>query len=271
MKKKKKRAPIIRPHFGKHVEIARLDARDGIFSFYDSNGERVIPTHAEIGDGYNRKSGKLKVINLVKTNGARIDLNPNAALKQFDWLFAIDTNTRKHDNSVIGISCSILAEVSIREPTMGPGIANQEWAAKVVPQAAFVFRNPGVNPEIVGWEELINRIRQSSKFVSGKKVGIIVDSELNLIGPINRREAPILSDHYLPEGFELLYASSDVGAGYPHNKLLRICDRTSVRVWNYLSENPELIGNIENFQNPFIDGFTTLPSTLVFKLSGYAN
>jgi hypothetical protein len=267
--KKKKRAPIILPHFGKHVEIAHLELRDGTFSFYDSNGQRVIPTHAEIGDAYNRESGKPKIINRVQTNGALINLNPNAALKHFDWLFAIDTNTRTHGDSVIAISCSMFAEVTLREPTLRLGVATQDWAAKVVPQAAFVFRNPKVNSELVGWEELINRVRQSAEFVSGRKVGIIVDSELDRIGPINRREIPILGAYYLPDGFELLYASSDVGAEYPHNKLLRICDRTSSRVWDYVSEHPELVDNIEYFENPFIDGSTTLPSTLVYRLSGH--
>jgi len=270
LSKKKKRAPVISPHFGKHVEIARLDLRDGIFSFYDSNGERVIPTHIEIGDGYHRESGKLKIINQVQTNGARIDLNPNVALKQFDWVFAIDTNTRTHHDSVIAISCSVFAEVSLNEPTPRLGVVNQDWAAKVVPQDAFIFRNPKVNPELVGWQELINRVRQSSEFVSGRKIGIIVDSELDRIGPINRREIPILGNHYLPQGFELLYASSDVGAEYPHNKLLRICDRTSSRVWDYIFEHPELIDNIKYLENLFIDGSTTLPSKLVYKLSGYA-
>lgn len=270
MSKKKKRVPIISPHFGKHVEIARLDLRDGIFSFYDSNGERVIPTHAEIGDAYNRESGKLKIINRVQTNGGRIDLNPNAVLEQFDWLLAIDTNTREYDDFVIAISCSVLAEVSLSKPTSRRGGIYQDWAAKVVPQAAFIFRNPQVNPELIGWQELINRVRQSSEFVSGRKVGIIVDSELDQIGPFNRRGTPILGDHYLPEGFELLYASSDVGAEYPHNKLLRICDRTSSRVWNYVSEHPEIVDKIEKVENPFIDGSTTLPSTLVYELSGYA-
>lgn len=268
--KKKQRGPVISPHFDKHVEIARLDLRDGIFSFYDSNGKPVIPAHVEIGDSYLRESGKLKIINQAKTNGARIDLNPNEALKQFDWVFAIDTNTRTHNDSVIGISCCVFAEVSLSQPASRLGVVNQDWAAKVVPQAAFIFRNPKVNPELVGWQELINRIRQSPEFTSGRKAGIIVDSELDRIGPINRREIPILGNHFLPHGFELLYASSDVGAEYPHNKLLRICDRTSSRVWDYISEHPEHIANIQYLENLFIDGSTTLPSKLVYELSGYA-
>lgn len=271
MNKRKNRTTIIWPHFGKSIEIARLDSRDGFFSFFDSKGEPIIPTHIEIGGGYNRKKGKPKVINQVKTNSTLIDLNPNAALKNFDWLFAIDTNTITYDNSVIAISCSIFAEVNLSAPTTHLGTTNQNWETKVVPQDAFIFRNPKVNPEIVGWEELINRVQQSLKFVYGKKIGIIVDSELKLLGPINRREAPILGNHYLPKDFELLYASSDVGAEYPHNKLLRICDKTSFRILNYISKHPKIISNIEKFQNPFIDGLTTLPSTLVHKLSGYAN
>lgn len=193
--KKKQRGPVISPHFDKHVEIARLDLRDGIFSFYDSNGQPVIPIHVEIGDGYHRESGKLKLINQIQTSGIRIDLNPNAAFKEFDSVFAIDTNTREYDDSVIAISCSVFAEVSLNEPTSRLGVVNQDWAAKVVPQDAFIFRNPKVNPEPVGWQELINRVRQSPEFVSRKRIGIIVDSELDRIALINRREIPIIGNH----------------------------------------------------------------------------
>jgi hypothetical protein len=267
--KNKTRFPVISPHFVENVEIARLDLQGDILSFHSSKGECVIPTHVSVGDAYIRESGKLKVINQVQTSGARIDLNPNVAIGLFDWLFAIDTNTRECDGSVVSISCSVLADVSLASPTSRRGRMCQDWAAKVVPQPAFVFRNPQINSELIGWRELINRIQKSSAVASGSKVGIVVDSELGKIPSLNRRESPVLGDHHLPDGFELLYASSDVGAEFPHNKLLRICDRIGSRVWGYVSEHPEIIDSIERIESQYIDGSTTLPSTLVCELSGY--
>jgi hypothetical protein len=61
------------------------------------------------------------------------------------------------------------------------------------------------------------------------RVAVIVDSDLGSIPSINRREEPILDDYFLPDRFELLYASDTVG-GYIANQLLRLCDRNTREV-----------------------------------------
>lgn len=261
-RKAKTRAPLIAPHFDKHVEIGRLDLQDGILSFYSSTGEKIIPTQVEIGDAYNRKSGKIKVINSVQVDNTRIDLNSHTALTAFQWLFAIDTNTRVHNGSRISVSSSVLAFLEINEPTSMPN-----WTAKVVPQDAFIFCNAKVNPEIIAWKELINRIRRSPHFNSSMKIGVIVDSELGRISSINARKTPLLGDDNLPDNFQLIYASGDVGADYPHNKLLRICDRISSLLWKVLFADHEIIERMLPLDSPFIEGSTTLPSAFVFKVS----
>lgn len=270
MNKKKQRIPIISPHFDKHVEIAGLDLKDGIFTFYDSSGKKIIPISITIGDSYTRESGKTKILNQIRTNNDQINLNPNANLDNFDWLFAIDTNTKEYNDFKLSISCSAFLKIELEEPELNKETANQKWAAKVTMQAAFIFRNPTVNPEVVGWQELINRIRQSPEFKDTLKIGIIVDSELEALSQFNRREQPIIGDHFLLEKFELIYASSDVGPEYPHNKLIRICDNTANNIWDYLLKHPDVINDIEKLENLFIDGCTTLPSTVVHRLSGYA-
>lgn len=270
MNKKKKRVPIISPHFGKHVEIAGLDLKNGIFSFYDSSGEKIIPASITIGNGYTRESGKTKILNQIRTNSDQINLNPNANFDNFDWLFAIDTNTREYNDFIISISCSAFFKIELEEPELIKDTANQKWAAKVTMQAAFIFKNPTVNPEVVGWQELINRIKQSPEFKDTLIVGIIVDSELGALSQFNRREQPIIGDHFLPDNFKLIYASSDVGREYPHNKLIRICDSTANKIWDYLLKRPEVINNMKDLDNLFIDGSTTLSSTVVHGLSGYA-
>jgi len=97
----------------------------------------------------------------------------------------------------------------------------------------------------------------------------LVDSEIGEIGKFNRRESTMLGDHFLPDGFELIYASADVGQEYPHNKLLRICDRTSCRVKEYIAENEEVFESIVSIDSPFFDGMTTVPSDVVYQLSGH--
>lgn len=267
MKKKKQRIPIIAPHFGKHVEIGGLDFKGGIFNFKDSSGNKVAPNSITIGDSYTKESGKTKTLNQISTNNEQINLNPNDNLRIFDWLFVIDTNTKKYGESRISISCSAFFQITLKDPKFSNGVATQDWHTRVSMQSAFIFRNPTVNPELVGWQELINRIKQSPEFNVKLNVGIIVDSELDNLSEINRYEIPIIGNHFLPKNFQLIYASSDAGAEYPHNKLIRICDKTGNKIWDYLLLNEEVFKDMENLNNLFIDGSTTLSSEIVNKLS----
>jgi hypothetical protein len=269
MNKKKKRIPIISPHFGKLVEISRLDLSNGIFRFYNSRGEEIIPASITVGDSYERESGKTKILNQIITDNNQINLNPNANLGNFDWLFAIDTNTRKYKDFTISISCSNYFKLKLEEPGLFKGNVKQGWTARVAMHPAFIFRNPTVNPEVIGWRDLINRIINSPEFKDALKVGIIVDSELAALSQYNRQEQPIIGDKYLPNNFKLIYASSDVGQEYPHNKLIRICDNTANKIWDYLLKQPEIINSIQDLDNLYMDGSTTLSSTLVHNLSGY--
>lgn len=270
MKKKKQRIPVISPHFDEHVEIGGLDISNGIFTFKDSNGNKLVPTSVTIGDSYTKESGKPKILNQIEADNDQINLNPNVNLEQFDWLFAIDTNTKQYNESKISISCAVFSEIDLNEPKLDKGVVNQDWHAKVIIQSAFLFRNSSVNPELVGWQELVNRIKKSPEFNNNLEVGIVVDSELDKLSRINRREIPIIGEHYLPDNFQLIYASADSGAEYPHNKLIKICDTTGNKIWNYVLDRDEVISNMESIDNLFIDGSTTLSSEIVYELSGHA-
>lgn len=267
MKKKKERNPIISPHFGEHVEIGGLDLKDGIFTFKDSNGNKVVPKSVTIGDSYTKKSGKPKILNQIEADKNQINLNPNANLQVFDVLFVIDTNTKKHNGVDIAISCSALFQLDVKDKKSTKGVVTQNWHAKVTMQSAFIFRNPTVNPELVGWQELINRIKKVSEFNDPLKIGIVVDSELDKLCRINRRETPIIGDHFLPNNFQLIYASSDSGMEYPLNKLLKICDSAANRIWRFHEE--KIINDMEDLNNLFIDGSTVVSAEIVHKLKGH--
>lgn len=264
MKKKKKRIPVISPHFDGHVEIGGLDLKDGIFTFKDSKGNKLIPKAITIGESYTKKSGKPKILNQIEADRNQINLNPNANLEGFDFLFAIDTNSKKHNGVNIAISCSVFFQIDLKDYKSTKGAVTQDWHAKVKMQDAFIFRNPTVNPELVGWQELVNRIKKSSEFNERLKIGIIVDSELDKLNTINRHETPIIGDHFLPNNFQLIYASSDSGMEYPHNKILKICDSSANRVWKFQKE--KIIKDMEDLNNLFIDGSSVLPADIVYKL-----
>lgn len=263
MKKTKPRTPIISPEFEGHVEIGGFDENDGIFTFKDSNGNKVVPNSITISDSYPKQSGKPKILNTIRTENNQINLNQNDNLSNFDWLFSIDTNYKKHNESVISISCSSFFILDLKEPKLVKGIAKQDWHAKVIMQTAFIFRNPTVNPELVGWQELINRIKKNPEYRDNLKIGIVVDSELGNLNKINNHEMPIIGEHFLPANFHLIYASSDAGADYPHNKIIRICDKVANAIWKHIMENNEILNDMEDLDNLFIDGSMTLSSKIV--------
>jgi len=267
LKKKKKRISVISPHFGEHVEIAGLDLKDGIFTFKDSNGNIVVPKSVTIGDSYTKKSGKPKILNQIEADNNQINLNPNANLQFFDWLFVIDTNDKKYNESKISISCSAFFQLDLKDYKSIKDITTQDWHAKVTMQSAFIFRNPTVNPELVGWQELINRIKQTPEYKDSLKIGIIVDSELDKLPQINRQDIPIIGDHFLPNNFQLIFATDKSNMDSPLNKLLRICDRTANRIWELHEE--KIINDMEDLNNLFIDGSTVLSAEIIHKLMGH--
>jgi len=266
MKKKKSRHPIISPSFDKHVEIAGFDLTNGVFSFLDANGDKLIPETVTIGDGYQRDSGKAKVINQVEVSGDNINLNPNDRLHSYDWLFAIDTNKKDYNGISISLACSAFIDIELEELKSIDGVMKQNWDAKMVVQDAYVFSNPKINPELIGWQELTNRIIRTDAYNDKLRIGIIVDSELGELKKINRRERPLVGNAFLPGNFEFVYASSDVGQEYPHNKCLKLCDTTANTAWKYLIKNHEIIDNMVKDTNEYVDSGVILKAGLMQEL-----
>lgn len=70
--------------------------------------------------------------------------------------------------------------------------------------------------------------------------GIIVDSHLDNIGLYNQRLAPIVDGMFLPERFDLIFATSDSGCDqFISNKMMVTCDSYSRRSWKLLREMSE--------------------------------
>jgi len=62
-----------------------------------------------------------------------------------------------------------------------------------------------------------------------------VDSDLSNIPAYNARWTPLYGDFFLPERFQLIYASSDAGRGYLANKLIQMADRAAYQLLEYLA------------------------------------
>jgi len=60
-------------------------------------------------------------------------------------------------------------------------------------------------------------------------IGIVVDSEQDYIEAYNKRLKPIIDDFYLPENFELMYASADASNDTILNQAITYCDKTATQ------------------------------------------
>lgn len=154
--RRKVRTPAVRVDFGREQILSGMHvSADGTLTFFDENGQRVSPANVEVDSTYPRKKGS-KTLARVVSNPDKIVLDQNRALSRYDYLFAIDTNT-KVVNSVktsMTVAC-LIQDVRIENP---------RWHANLVEQNAIEFQEISEAAEKVGWCEflaVIKKIRTS--------------------------------------------------------------------------------------------------------------
>lgn len=98
--------------------------------------------------------------------------------------------------------------------------------------------NPPGNPEIFGIGTMMFHFFETNPHLRDKHIGIITDTELDLIKGINQRTTPFFQTMQLPENTSLFYATRDTGsAKFMANKLIRMCDNASTEYLNkYLND-----------------------------------
>lgn len=168
-----------------------------------------------------------KVLNRTPLSGADLKLQANPALKDFDLLVALDTNTRL----ISGCSLSVTGIV------LGSWVSDPRTGSK-----SLYYRTPFClefvelcEPrEKIGWIMALTELSARGHITEGTATAVVVDAHLADIPTINARKEPVFADVYLPVGVTLLYASADVGAEYGSNKLIRYADQVSTRVLEYM-------------------------------------
>lgn len=93
---------------------------------------------------------------------------------------------------------------------------------KCIPLTVLEFWNAEIHPEVLGWYALMGAIKEQED-MSGKKIGVIVDSNLGDIDKYNSREKPLFGNEYIPPNVTLIYASADKKDSIA-NKLIWLCD-----------------------------------------------
>jgi hypothetical protein len=217
--------------FGKPVAPDRvgIDPATGAVTFL-RDGKVLSPKRVVQETTYERKKGP-KVVNRIPFDlGQSPTVTLPVALWPFQRIYAIDTNTRLGATGKISVGVATVG----RAKPVSEGMTLVGWEAN----AAFEFRNAKGNAERHAWRTLIDRVRHSSDFQKEWRIGLIVDSELEMLTALNARTQPVCDDFLLPENFQFIYASSDTQADSVINRMLALSDTIAGRFVDWLVAKP---------------------------------
>jgi hypothetical protein len=199
---------ILKSDMGKPVVINSISiSRDGEIKLL-SNENIQTPIRSNFIKYYERPKGpKILVdIPIIKDN---LSTNDRKLIAKYNYLYAIDTNTKIINNKSITVSCyaRFNTKTSIGDIFQPIVLINE------------------IITEKMGWVELIRSILRESEFKTELKIAIVVDSDYGNIEKFNKRELPLINNLFLPPNFELIYASTDSGSENLPNKLITECDK----------------------------------------------
>ena len=118
------------------------------------------------------------------------------------------------------------------------------------PLRGLEFWNIKDHPENVAWMKVIQFITPDPTHNPNSKIGVVVDSDLGNLPAYNARSIPIYANFYLPENFELIYASAEVGREeFLVNRLISLSEETAKSLLTriLLDEDPD--SHIEEVNN----------------------
>jgi len=175
------------------------------------------------------KEPKIRTRNGTTPGG--ISIGGIAELEKFDYIFAIDTNSKIFDKVKISVACFLSLKINSSK--------DGYRLAPAGPAQLIEIYDCNDNPELAAILEIaIQELALQQQYNADHKlnVAIITDTELGLHSAINSRSAPIYKGQFLPEGFSLIYASSDTGNELP-NSLIKACDKAATEHLKLLSNH----------------------------------
>lgn len=198
---------------------------------YDPVQDRVTiadadPDTARLETSYERpSSGKEKVVSSIAAPSSGASFSTFTTLKDsFDYLIAIDTNTKKIGDHQLSVCASYLIEQPLKSYV-------REVPFVGGPCYAMLDVNEAVNPERLGWHLIIkNHFRAPSDV----RIGVIVDCELGEHQGMNSGAVPYYEGYFLPDNISLIYAS-DASNDSLVNQMIRYCDKLAARAISEIS------------------------------------
>ena len=151
----------------------------------------------------------------------------NDLLRSFKRLYALDTNTWNLSADKISVASPLEA-----------WFIGQKVYIRHFP--SLELRNVAGSPEHMAWRLFIKARCRAGDDDENARIGLIVDAEVSLLSGINTCLIPVNDKFFLPDNFEIIYATSDGGREMIVNRLIDACEK---RGENLLQE---ICSNLEN-------------------------
>ena len=246
MNDKKPRKAIVNFHIEQGDSVEGLwDEKKQIFSLrVIRDGKTVSAKQVQLATLYNR-SKKPKILNeIYSRRSSEFTVSQSETLQKYAQIWAIDTNQRGIFGEIAHVSAVT--------------VCSTDGSEQYYPVLAIIFGKTKGNPELYGWRKFIEFVQASDLHNAQHRYGLVVDSEYSKIYEFNNRNLPIHGNFYLPDNWDLIYATSDSGKEYIFNKIIAVSDKTSSAVLELISGKES---NVKHWA-PITDEEQHLPSYL---------
>ncbi|MBL0200397.1 MAG: hypothetical protein IPP81_09565 [Chitinophagaceae bacterium] len=203
-----------------------INGVDGTFKTFNSTTGEPIESNYMV-TGY---IGENKWRTTTKINSAEEDYTHSLEQKinRYNHIFAIDTNTKLISNILFPIATKISVGVGVKLE-----IETNSFVVATI-EHPFLASHNSDKPENENWMNLIDVLKDL--YLPTDKIGIVVDSDLGNIDEFNSRKKTIFKDYFLPESFELIFASDKVNDNI-FNQMIRRCHYLSDFALQKMEEN----------------------------------
>lgn len=176
-------------------------------------------THVRSELAYERALKAEKVTASFPVNTRSIPFVNQLPLQAYTWVIGVDTNTdKKSGTSVTGICVAAPVE---NTPFQFPFVIE--------------FAPSAEEPERMGWEAALTVLSSKGWLRRPGRFLLVVDHGLSLLPGIQSRNIPLWRN-YLPQEFDICYASADAADG-PTGHVLKSADWVAGAVMKRLSED----------------------------------
>jgi len=189
---------------------------DGQVILVDVDGNAVTPANMERTAYYDRAKGP-KVQSQVRISDGAASVNGLAELASFASVFVVDTNTRVIAGDRISAACFVNCRLVFED---GGYRLEHEPRLNI-----YEFHNVTGSAEFLAILKIANDVVRGG-LLPAQSVAFVSDCQLGLQQAVSERRTPLYGTHFMPPGFKIFYASSDIGSEFL-NEIIRFCDKQS--------------------------------------------